>query len=256
MNLKILGAHNLESQNSRCVSLLIDDIIALDAGALTSSLSFKEQQKLKAVILSHYHYDHVRDIPALAINFSTFKNTIQIYCTQSVYDIIANNLLDGNLYPNFMEKPSEKPSININLIEPNKPVQVAGYAVLAIPVNHAVPTVGLALTSPDGKTLFYTSDTGPGLDKCWQNVNPDLLVTEVTALNKQHEFASRSGHLTPDMLREELIVFQKQKGYLPRIVLVHMYPLDEEEIKNEINAVEKALDVKIQLGFEGMQLEL
>jgi ribonuclease BN (tRNA processing enzyme) len=256
MKIKILGAHNLESQDSRCVSLLIDDIIALDAGAITSGMSFTEQKQLKAVLLSHHHYDHIRDIPALAINFSAFKNTINIYCTQSVCDIITNNLLDGKLYPNFLERPPEKPAVSINILEPNKPVQVADYNVLAVPVNHAVPTVGLQLTSPDGKNLFYTSDTGPGLDNCWQYVNPDLLVAEVTALNIQHEFALKSGHLTPAMLQEELSGFQKQKGYLPRIVLVHMNPLDEEKIKKEINAVEKSLNINIQLGYEEMQLEL
>ena len=75
-------------------------------------------------------------------------------------------------------------------------------------------------------------------------------------MNAQCEFALQSGHLTPALLQEELAGFQKQKGYLPRIVLIHMNPLDEDEIKKEINAVEKALDIKIQLGYEGMQLEL
>ena len=95
----------------------------------TALPAMADQQKLKAVLLSHYHYDHIRDIPALAINFSTYKNTINIYCTQLVYDIIANNLLDGKLYPNFMERPSEKPSVRINLLEP-KPSQITFLAVL------------------------------------------------------------------------------------------------------------------------------
>ena len=85
MNIQILGAHNLESKDSRFVSLLIDDVLAIEAGALTSSLSFTAQQKLEAVLLTHQHYDHIRDIPALAMNFLLHENTIAIYSIQPVY---------------------------------------------------------------------------------------------------------------------------------------------------------------------------
>jgi len=47
MDIKILGAHNIESRDSKYVSLLIDDVIAIDAGSLTSSLTFSAQQKLR-----------------------------------------------------------------------------------------------------------------------------------------------------------------------------------------------------------------
>ena len=79
--------------------------------ALTSSLSFPAQQKLKAVLLTHQHYDHIRDIPALAMNFLLHENTIEIYSTQPVYDALATHLLNDELYPNFMERPPEKPTI-------------------------------------------------------------------------------------------------------------------------------------------------
>ena len=51
MQIKVLGAHNLESENTRFCSLLIDGVIAVDAGALTSSLSFTEQQEIEAVLI-------------------------------------------------------------------------------------------------------------------------------------------------------------------------------------------------------------
>ena len=57
MQIEVLGAHNIESRDSRHVSLLIDDVLAIEAAALTSSLPFKAQQKLKAVLLTHQHYD-------------------------------------------------------------------------------------------------------------------------------------------------------------------------------------------------------
>jgi len=256
VNIQVLGAHNCESQNSRLVSLLIDDVLALDAGGLTSSLSFSAQQKLKALLLTHQHYDHVRDIPTLAMNFALEGKTINIYSTTSVYDAVSTHLLDGKLYPNFLKQPQDSPTIKFTTIEPYKLEQIEGYSILAVPVNHPGQTVGYQVTSPDGKTAFYTADTGPGLARCWKHVSPQLLIIEVTMPNRYEELAIRSEHLTPSLLKQELTDFLELKGYLPRIVLVHMNPNLEEEIEAEIAAVAKALNNSITLGYEGMQLHL
>ena len=79
MKIRILGAHNIESKDTGCSSLLIDGVLALDAGALTSRLSLKAQQRLEALLLTHRHFDHVKDIPTLGMNFSLVKITGDIY---------------------------------------------------------------------------------------------------------------------------------------------------------------------------------
>ena len=68
MKIRFLGAHNTESSSSGLMCLLLDEVVALDAGSLTSKLSLKEQLSLKAVLLTHGHYDHIRDLPMLAMN--------------------------------------------------------------------------------------------------------------------------------------------------------------------------------------------
>jgi cAMP phosphodiesterase len=256
MQIQVLGAHNIESRDSRHVSLLIDDVLAIEAAALTSSLPFPAQQKLKAVLLTHQHYDHIRDIPALGMNFLLHENTIEIYSIQPVYEALANHLLNDELYPSFMEKPPEKPAIQFKVIEPNKTMQLGSYSILAVPVNHSVPAVGYQVTSADGKTVFYTSDTGSGLADCWQQVSPQLLIIEVTAPNQYEEFAHRSGHLTPVLLQQELACFREIKGYLPPVILVHMNPLQEKVIEAEIAVVARSVNTTIQLGYEGMQIQL
>ncbi len=57
MEIRILGAHSLESNRTKMVTLLVDGVIALDAGSLTSGLSFPEQMQLKAVLLTHRDLD-------------------------------------------------------------------------------------------------------------------------------------------------------------------------------------------------------
>ncbi len=256
MNIKLLGAHNCESQHTKFPTLLIDDTLVLDAGGLTSSLSFPAQQKLKAILLTHQHYDHFRDVPALAMNLYLAGATIDIYSISPVYDALTTYLFDGKLYPNFLKRPQENPTIKFTVIEPQKTEQIEGYSVLAVPVNHSVPAVGYQVTSPEGKVVFYTGDTGPGLTECWRQVSPQLLITELTASNRFEEFGKESGHLTPSLLKQELVAFRELKGYLPEVITVHMSPGLEKEIKAEIAVVTEELNNSISLGYEGMELNL
>jgi len=256
MHIRFLGAHNCESQSTKFISLLIDDILAIDAGGLTSSLSFAAQQKLKAVLLTHQHYDHMRDIPALGMNFYLQNTAINVYSTQSVYDALAAHMLNSELYPNFLEKPPQNPSIKFNIIEPRRTEQVEGYSILAVEVNHSVPTTGYQVASPDGKTVFYTADTGPGLAECWKQISPQLLIIETTASNRYKDAAKAAGHLAPTLLKQELTAFQELKGYLPQIITVHMSPHLEKEIRTELAEVSKALNHPITLAYEGMEIAL
>ncbi|MFC1956826.1 MBL fold metallo-hydrolase [Chloroflexota bacterium] len=255
MNIKTLGAHNCESRNTKLTTLLIDDIIAIDAGALTSSLTFPAQRKLRAVLLTHQHYDHIKDIPTIAFNSAMAGTTINIYSTLPVYE--ALNLILGNkLYPNFLEFPQENPSLKFTLIEPYQTEQIEGYDILPLPVNHSALTIGYQITSADGKTVFYTGDTGPGLEDCWQHISPQLLITEVSAPNRFETLYKRRGHFTPDLLKEELTSFRKLKGYRPRVVIIHMNPGLEAEIKAELATVAQDLNHSITLAHEGMKLRL
>jgi phosphoribosyl 1,2-cyclic phosphodiesterase len=256
MDIQVLGAHNCESQNSRLISLLIDGTLAIDAGSLTSSLSFAAQQRLRAILLTHQHYDHVRDVLTLALNLALQNATISIYSIRPVYDALSTHLLDGKLYPKFLEQPPQNPTIKFTVIEAYKTNQIEGYGILAIPVNHTDPTVGYQVTSSDGKVVFYTSDTGAGLANCWRYVSPQLLIVEVTVPDSYEEFARKSGHLTPSLLKQELISFKEVKGYLPPVIVVHMSPNLEKEIAAEVAAVARDVDNPITLAYEGMQLHL
>ncbi|HEY82530.1 MAG TPA: MBL fold metallo-hydrolase [Dehalococcoidia bacterium] len=256
MKIRILGAHNCEAQSIKLVSLLIDEALALDAGGLASSLPIEAQLQLKAILLTHQHYDHIRDIPAMGMNALFYETSIRVYSTQAVRDALAAHWLNGTIYSEFLERPPDNPRVKFTVIEPNQTFQIDGYDILTVPVNHTVPTVGYQVTSPDGKRVFYTGDTGPGLASCWPKVSPDLLITEVTAPNRYEEFGRKLLHLTPSLLKEELIAFQKLKGRLPSVVLVHMNPKQEAEIEAEIVTLAEELNTPITLAKEGEQINL
>jgi len=255
MKIRFLGAHNYETKDTRLVSLLIDDVLAIDVGGLSSSLSFEEQCKIKAVLLTHQHYDHVRDIPTLAMNLFLGGANTTVYSIPAVLDVLDKHLLNEVIYPDFRRRPPDKPTIKFSVVEPNKSQTILGYDVLAVPVKHGVPTVGYQL-SADGKSFFYTGDTGPGLAECWEKVAPQLLIIEVTGSNKFTEWARGGRHLTPSLLERELEGFGKLKGYLPRIIIVHMSPHLEKDIVVEVGAVAKNLNASITLAHEGMEINL
>jgi ribonuclease BN (tRNA processing enzyme) len=252
----ILGAHTCESKNSKLVTLLVDNILALDAGGLTSSLSFENQLKLKAVLLTHQHYDHIRDIPAIAMNALLHETTINVYSTSAVRDALADHLLNGGLYPDFLNMPEANPTLKFTQVESHQAVSIEDYRILPVPVHHSTSSVGYQVTSPDGKTIFYTGDAGPDLAECWQQVSPQLLVIEVTSPNRWEEFARRVGHLTPNLLSQELESFREIKGYLPQAVTIHMNPIKEKEIEAEIAEVARSLDHPITLAHEEMIIDL
>jgi phosphoribosyl 1,2-cyclic phosphodiesterase len=258
VEIQILGAHQLELKGARLTCLLIDGTLAIDAGGLTSALSLPEQKKIKTVLLTHHHFDHSRDLVTLAANAGYYwQGQMEVYALRYTLDIVTNCLLDGKMYANFLEYPSkEKPTLILEAIEPYGRKTIAGYDVLAVPVKHSVPTVGYQITSSDGKSLFYTSDTTVGISDCWQHVSPQLLITEVAGPNKYGDWLKKAGHLCAGFLREELIQFRQLKGYLPRVIVIHIGNPYEQEIKEEVAQVAQELEADISLGYEDMKVTL
>ncbi|MFC1906019.1 MBL fold metallo-hydrolase [Chloroflexota bacterium] len=255
MEIVLLGAHNLESANTRLVSILVDGILAIDAGSITSALTFKEQQKLEAILLTHRHFDHIRDLATLGLANIPW-GTKKLYSVVSVFENLQAHIMNGIMYPDLTRIPSpEAPSFQIVFLEPHKTAAVSGYKVLPVPVTHTVPTVGYEITDGNGSTFFFSADTTKGLSDSWEHISsPQLLIIETTSPNSATDFAIKVGHLTPQLLKNELIAFKEIKGYLPRTIVVHMNPTFEEEIGREIRQVSQELDAEIMLGYEGMKI--
>ena len=98
MELEILGAHNCESRDAKLTSLLIDSSLAIDVGSLTSSLSLEAQKRVKAILLTHRHFDHIRDLATFGMNIYT-SGPVNVYALDSVLNIISTHLLNDVVYP-------------------------------------------------------------------------------------------------------------------------------------------------------------
>ncbi len=256
MIIRFLGTHNKASVDKRLVSFVIDDVLVVDAGNIVSDLSFTEQRRIRAILLSHGHYDHIRDIPAFAFN-NTDRAT-RVFATPYTLEILSSHLIDGLIYPKFTEKFGyiDRQILEFCPLELFTVQNVEGYEVTAAPVNHPLEAVGFEITSPEGKRVFYTGDTGPGFSSAWQHVHPDHLIAEMTFPNRLGEEALASGHLCPEMLKQELLEFRKIRGYLPSTYLVHLSPEFEQEIIEEAAAVSRELNITIRAIGEGEKLSI
>lgn len=257
MEIRILGAHNTEAKGLRLVSFLIDSVLALDAGGLTSSLSLSEQQQVRAILLTHHHFDHTRDLVTFGANGATFPQPVDVYALSQTLDTVNSCLLDGKIYADFSKWPSEeKPFLQLKVIEPLQGQSIQGYDILPVPVQHTVPSVGYHVISKDGKSLFYAGDTGPGLETCWQHISPQLLIIEVSGINKAQDFLKSVGHLSAGLLKEELVQFRQAKRYLPRVVVVHIPAQFQREVEQEVKEVARQLGTSIDIGYEDMKINL
>lgn len=256
MELRVLGTHNYESRDTRLASYVIDGVLALDAGSFARSLTFDEQRAVTAVILSHRHLDHVRDVVSIGLHARAAGITVDVYGIADTIDYIRSDLLAPPTAPDFTKFPSaDKPAIRYHTVEFHREFQVLGYTAEATPVPHAVPAAGFQVIAGDVK-LFYTGDAGQGLSAAWQHVKPDVLLSEVTYGNENESKALEVGHMTPRLLGETLSDFKARWGFLPRVIVSHMNPPWEAAVRAELAELSERMGVDIQVAEPDMTFSL
>ena len=256
MQLRILGAHNYESRDTRLASYLVDGRVALDAGSLTRSLTFDELSQVRAVFLSHRHFDHTRDLLFLGVCARDAGVTVDIYGIDDTIDFVTTTLLDTRHYPDFTKVPSpQNPAFRFRTVGLYQEFQVLDYSALLVPVDHSVPAVGLLLADGDTK-LFYTGDTGVGVSTAWEHVAPDVLLAEVTFGDENEAKAREVGHLTPGLLGQSLSDFKAKHDYLPTVIATHMNPSWEEAVREGLKDVSTRMGIEILVAQAGQTIDL
>ena len=258
MQIRALGVHKLETAQTKHTCFLIDGVLGVDAGSIASSLSLAELKQLNALLLTHQHFDHIRDIPTIGLAAFDEPNTIDLYAISETLNVVHTNLLNGNVYPDFT-KPLRggSPKFRFNPVQPDTSFNVLDYKVRAIPMPHSAPTVGYRIASPAGEHFAYTGDTGgnllPFLDS---DSEPNILFLEVSFPDRWSELASNTGHLTPASLRSQLQEALSGGLNLPKMVAVHLDPESRDELEDGISAVAVDLGVDLTTGHDGMLVEL
>ncbi|APV44879.1 Phosphoribosyl 1,2-cyclic phosphodiesterase [Dehalogenimonas formicexedens] len=257
MKIKFLGAHNCETATTGMMCILVDDRVVIDAGSLTRNMTLDEMFKIKALLLTHGHLDHFRDVATLGMNLFLNGRTIDVFGSEKTRAAISEHILNGAIYSKFFDSPENNPTLRFNTVKAGVPFKIDGYDVMPVTLPHPVPVLGYQLTDAWGKNFFYTGDTGTGLSRCVEQISPDFMAVDVTASSKYTEFFSvRNQHLTSETLGGELKSFRQLKGYLPPVACVHMSPFGEPEIAAEIDALSAELCSPVYLAREGLIVDL
>ncbi len=247
MRLRVLGVNNMESESARLAGYLVDDALALDAGSLARSLTFAEQRRIGAVLVTHQHNDHVRDLPALRHSLGAAGASLTVHALGRTLEAISGA---------YIPRPpaADGAMAAVEAVE-GETFRVGDHSVTALAVPHSVPAAGY-LVSGRGASLFYTGDTGPGLGDVWARIEPDALLIEATYGDDNEEAAVRVGHLTPALLGAELTAFRAVRGYLPRVIVTHMSPPWEDAVRREAAAMAAAVGADLTVARAGDTFEI
>ncbi len=235
MNLRVLGCHGGELPGCRSTCFLVDGSLALDAGALTASLDLPALASVDHIVLTHSHFDHVKDLPLLCDLVVGWRKTpITIWASHTCTQTLRDNLFNGALWPDFTRIPSaEEPVIQLRSFAPGETFQAGPYTVRSVLVSHPVESCGFVVQR-NGIALAISGDTGP-THQLWEVLNqtPNLraLLLETSFPDELQDLADISGHLTPRTLRTELRKFRRDGT---DVLLYHLKPAFVAELKRQV----------------------
>jgi len=239
LKIRILGSSGSEVAGHRTPAFLVDEETLLDAGTIGLSLNIREEKKLRRIILSHAHFDHIKGIPFMLDNLVTRGrfNPITVISGRDVIRDLKTNIFNDRIWPDFTRIPApDRPVLKYRIVSPSREEKVNGYRLVMTRVNHTVPAYGIILINPKGKAIAYTGDTGP-TDRFWKKLDKYMvkhLIVESSFPNRLEDLALKTGHLTPALLKKELA---KMENPPSKIYLMHAKPQYFPEIEQEIQGI-------------------
>jgi ribonuclease BN (tRNA processing enzyme) len=238
VKLQVLGCSGGELPRHKTTCFLLDGRLAIDAGALTASLPLERLLQVDDIVLTHSHFDHVKDVPLLADLLVGRRGTpVRVHASTACARTLRQSVFNGELWPDFTRIPSaRKPVLEIRPFDVRRAFKAGGYTFRPSPVCHPVESVGFVVS--DGRSeLAISGDTGPTV-QFWRRVNAarrlGALLVEVSFPNDLQGLADVSGHLTPNTLGTELA---KLTGRGFPVLLYHLKPAYVATLRREVAAL-------------------
>jgi ribonuclease BN (tRNA processing enzyme) len=217
---------------------LVNDFLAVDAGSLALATTTEQKQKIRNIIITHPHLDHIASLPIYIDDlFENLREPICVYATPETIEILEKDIFNWNVYPRFSELSNEYGKIMEFIpISVREEFSIGDLRLKAIPVNHPVQTVGLII-SDLRTTVGFSSDTSE-TDEFWEFLNREprlrALLIEASFPDELTELAIVSNHLTPKSLFSEL---KKLRTKDIDILAVHLKPTYREKIIRELKSL-------------------
>ena len=233
---RVLGPFGGSAPGYRMTSFVIDGETALDAGALTEALPLAAQRRLRRVVLTHAHLDHVASLPFLVENLYGRERPLEIIAPAPVLRTLTRHIFNDAVWPDFSRLPSRRnPTVVYRAATVGRPFAAGGVRFTPLPVDHIVPAYGYLVSKP-GRAVLFSGDTMP-TRRLWEHGararDLKAIFLEVSFSDAQAAVAEASCHLTPRQLLAEIA---KAPARVP-VFLYHMKPPSLPRIRREVDAL-------------------
>jgi ribonuclease BN (tRNA processing enzyme) len=223
---------------------LLNDTIAIDAGCLGFYGTPDEQTRVRHVLLTHSHLDHVASLPIFLENVHDGRGDgVNVYASADTFTCLRNHFFNDQVWPDFVAlSGGDRPFLRLVPFEAGQTLDLDGVHVTAVAVDHVVPGLGFVIADADAGLVFVT-DTAP-TKAVWRAANalPNLkaVFLEATFPDELRWLADVSKHLTPATFAGELRKLTRPA----RVVAMHLKARYQADVAAQLLA----------LGFEGLEL--
>ena len=233
MRIRVLGCSGGSAPGREPSCYLLERGVAVDAGALATALSLEEQQEVRHVFLTHAHWDHVRDLPLHTINRTPELAPLVVHGLSETIDDIRTHLMNDRVWFAAFDLPSpQAPYIASEEICAGETVVCMGYKVSAVAMQHTVPAIGYLFDDGDRAVMLCADTLGNGFAERIPTDGSPLraIFLEASFPNRMRDFAQMTGHLTPEMLGEQVACLDEDV----QVLVTHMKPGFENELIAEL----------------------
>lgn len=249
MRVEVLGCYGNVIGDYRASGFLINDNVLLDAGTVTEVLDDERLKKIKHVLISHTHIDHVKGLFPLVDELVMLGNySFEIISTADIIKNITDNLFNDIIWPDFTAIPSERKAVmKLREIEIDIPSYIGNLSIQPVPVSHTVTCVGY-MVKENVTGFLYTADTGL-TERFWELAKEEsgikLIIADVSFPNRLEKLALKSGHMTLSMLVHCLERFGLRTM---KVFITHMKPIFLKEILSDLAQLDSPRVKALQQG--------
>ncbi len=243
LRIKIACSHPPASRGHLSTTFVLNGEIAVDAGAIASGLPLREQRRIRHLLLTHAHLDHLHELPQFLDNAQTGGRPglriqpICLHAEAAALSPVSRHLFRG-LWPDVLAPAIGFASLAAFDLRKRPVLSLGGFKVRPFRTVHRVPTVGF-LFEMKKISAAILADTGYReglLDHLLGAPRLKFLAMEISYPNRLERWAFDHGHLTPrQFLALVKPVIDRHPGL--QVGIHHLKPAFAAEVLREIEAL-------------------